>query len=351
MRRPLSLLLLPLVLSCVAPPAAEPPRPALDLPTSRFFRFERLADGVYAALGESGHVTANSGVVDLGGGEALIFDVTTTADAANDLVRFAEALSGGRVRYVVNSHAHFDHMGANMALPADVEIISTAATAEAVPAAVAAVLRDTIAGREYSLQALEENEQLLAGETDPDRRREWAYMVNTFRTAVLRNYTAIRERPPTTTFEGRHTIEGAERTVELHSFGGGHTEGDVVLYLPGEQIAFMGDLLFLGRHSPLFLSDVDSLLAAHAEVLRLGATTFVPGHGRLGSREDVEAFPRYVAAVRDVAVRLAERRTPADSVGVHDVPADYADLWWREMFFVPSVKAFMEQLAAPSGGG
>lgn len=350
MRRPLSLLLIAAACACTAPPAAGPAKPALDLQHSEFFRFERLADGVYAALAESGHVTANSGVIDLGGGEALIFDVSTTPEAANDLVRFAEAVSGGRVRYVVNSHAHFDHMGANMALPADVEIIGTAATAEAVPAAVAAVLRDTTAGRELSLRNLEQNERLLSAETDPERRREREYMVNTYRTAAARNYAVIRPRPPTTTFEGRYTIVGAERTVELHSFGGGHTAGDVVLYLPAERTAFVGDLLFLGRHTPLFLADPDSLLAAHAEVIRLGARVVVPGHGRLGSREDLEAFPGYVAAVRDVARQLAERGTPADSVGARHVPVEQAGLWWREMFFVPSVRAFMEQLAGTGEG-
>jgi glyoxylase-like metal-dependent hydrolase (beta-lactamase superfamily II) len=60
-------------------------------------------------------------------GRALVFDPFMVPEAAADLKKAAEQLTGKRVQYVVNSHRHIDHVGGN-AVFADAEIISTATT-------------------------------------------------------------------------------------------------------------------------------------------------------------------------------------------------------------------------------
>jgi cyclase len=324
-------------------PGESSGRPA---PTSPFFEFVRLADGVYAAHAASGLVTANAGVVDLGGGEALVFDATTTKAAAEDLARFAEWLSGGHVRYVVNSHGHFDHTGGNGAFGESALVIGTDASRAAMQASYAGVLADTLRGREVSRRSLAEYDSLLAAEVDPERRREWAYMRNTYQLATRRVYSDARGGLPALLFERRLSIAGPNRSVDLHEFRGGHTASDIVLHIPDADVAFVGDLLFVGRHAPLFLGDPDSLLAAHRGVLDLGVETVVPGHGTVGSRQDLEQFPAYVAAVAAVAREARETGRPADAVIGAAVPAPYRHLWWADMFFGPSVQAFYKRLSA-----
>ena len=59
-----------------------------ELSTSRHFRLEQLADGVYAAIhSEGGEAIGNAGIVDLGD-RTLVYDTFFTPQAAADL-RFA----------------------------------------------------------------------------------------------------------------------------------------------------------------------------------------------------------------------------------------------------------------------
>jgi glyoxylase-like metal-dependent hydrolase (beta-lactamase superfamily II) len=48
---------------------------------------------------------------------------------------------------------------------------------------------------------------------------------------------------PTDTFDEAMTIDMGDRVVELHYLGRGHTDGDIVVWLPEERICFAGDLV------------------------------------------------------------------------------------------------------------
>ena len=173
-------------------------------------------------------------------------------------------------------------------------------------------------------------------------------MANTYRHAVDRPYSTLSARPPTLTFERRLVIHGPERTVELHAYDG-HTASDVVLYVPADSVAFVGDLLFIGRHAPLYLADVGRLLDAHRAVLERGVKTVVPGHGPVGTREDLERFPAYVEAVESEARAPVEAGRPVEDAAAVVMPAPYDALWWGDMFLGPNVRAFYERLSEAEG--
>ena len=65
-----------------------------QLPDSRHFRLEQLAEGVYAAIHiEGGGAIGNAGIVDLGD-RTLVFDAFLAPQPAADLRTAAEALTG-----------------------------------------------------------------------------------------------------------------------------------------------------------------------------------------------------------------------------------------------------------------
>jgi glyoxylase-like metal-dependent hydrolase (beta-lactamase superfamily II) len=91
--------------------------------TSPYFHIEQLADGVYAALVREGSgALGNAGIIDLGD-ETVLFDTMLTPGAAFDLRAAAEQLTRHRIRYVVNSHWHRDHVYGNQVFT-DADIIS-----------------------------------------------------------------------------------------------------------------------------------------------------------------------------------------------------------------------------------
>ncbi|MGI8532868.1 MAG: MBL fold metallo-hydrolase [Geodermatophilaceae bacterium] len=87
---------------------------------------------------------------------------------------------------------------------------------------------------------------------------------------------------PTETFTERMSVDLGGRTVELLHLGRGHTEGDVVVWLPAERICFAGDLV--EGEAALYTGDavhLDWMSTTLDAVAALGAETMVGGRGRV----------------------------------------------------------------------
>jgi len=82
-------------------------------------RFERVTDGIYYATA-SGTMTvgANSPII-VTDEETLVIDSEITPAAARALVADLKAVTNKPVRYVVDSHYHYDHAHGNQVFMAD----------------------------------------------------------------------------------------------------------------------------------------------------------------------------------------------------------------------------------------
>src|SRR5512136_1696501 len=99
-----------------------------QLPGSRHFRLEQLAEGVYAAIHrQGGGAIGNAGIVDLGD-RTLVYDTFIAPRPAEDLKAAAEALTGRPVDTVIDSHWHSDHVWGNQVFGQDTDILSTEKT-------------------------------------------------------------------------------------------------------------------------------------------------------------------------------------------------------------------------------
>ncbi len=87
---------------------------------------------------------------------------------------------------------------------------------------------------------------------------------------------------PTLTFDEKFTLPIKDKKIELIFSGGGHTPGDIFVYLPEQKIVFTGDIVFsrrlLGVQENGALRWIKSL-----EYLRdnLKASIIIPGHGKV----------------------------------------------------------------------
>jgi len=214
------------------------------------FRLEQIATGVYAAISRTGGAAhSNAGIIDLGD-RTLIFDTLGTPKAAEELRVAAEHLTGQPATYVVNSHVDHDHWLGNQVFASDVIIISTCKTRERMVTKGTEHIRrcrENPAILEEQIRAVEER---LQSETDERWRVSLAG-----RAAGLRNeleaLPTLTLRFPDQTFEEKVVFHGTHKTVELLTWGGGHSSSDSFLLLPAERIAFMGDLGFFQFHFPL----------------------------------------------------------------------------------------------------
>jgi len=104
------------------------------------------------------------------------------------------------------------------------------------------------------------------------------------------------DRLPSVTFSDRATFylgNGAKSTrIDLLYFGPGHTDGDIVVYFPGEKVVFMGDLFFNTRDQLIHLHKNGSsfgLVKALKAILNLDADVFIHGHGNPATKKNIQA--------------------------------------------------------------
>src|SRR5215813_8534082 len=96
------------------------------------FAIKTVADGVYAAIAKPQYkINCNAAIVVLDD-SVLVVDTHSKPSAARALIAQIKKLTDKPVRYVVNTHFHWDHYQGNEAYPsswpAAIEIISSEAT-------------------------------------------------------------------------------------------------------------------------------------------------------------------------------------------------------------------------------
>jgi cyclase len=309
-----------------------------QLPPSKHFRLEQLAEGVYAAIHiDGGAAIGNAGIVDLGD-RTLIYDTFIAPQAAVDLRTAAEALTGRPIDAVIDSHWHNDHIWGNQVFSADTEIISTWETRRMFIATRGHGAYDEfMAAAEANLEATRAQFQA----TDEEgQRRQLALWID-YHQSVVDTKPILQIRAPNLTFEQRLAFHGTDRSAELFDFEGGHTESDAVLFLPQEGIVFMSDLLFIGHHAYLGGGDPDSLLRALEAVSDLDPKLLVPGHGPVGTAESLTEMGQYVRTMDGLARKLIEDGDAEETIDAMAIPQPYDD--WLFAAFFPVNMHFLYQ--------
>lgn len=114
-------------------------------------------------------------------------------------------------------------------------------------------------------------------------------------------------RAPFVEVEGevRLMLDGDE--VRVLGMGSGHTDGDLVAYLPGRKLLIAGDLINQGFEpyaDPKFGGDILALCRTLQNLMTLDFEQVLPGHGELVPRAQVQFLADYAAAL-EAEVRSA----------------------------------------------
>ncbi|ALS78746.1 MBL fold metallo-hydrolase [Planococcus sp. ANT_H30] len=285
---------------------------------TEFFTLMKMTNGVFAAIAKPGKgAFSNAGFVDLGT-ELLVFDAFNTPSAARELRQQAEKLTGKKVKYLVNSHYHGDHIFGNQIFEEEV-IISTEVTKEWIKEknAIGDMETELTETTQYlhnlKLQiSIEENEIIQQSLTN-----QYLEM-----TKLLDELPTLKLVLPSFTFERKVIISGTERNAELYCLGGGHSPSDTFLYVPQEQAAFMGDIVTEELHLPIF--QPDNFLTILKEIQKIDIQVLMPGHGQIGTTEKVDTMIQYISMLID-AVKDAQNADIllADFVANFVVPSEY----------------------------
>jgi len=218
--------------------AAAPPLAAEEL-----FELKPVADGVYAAIAKPAtKVNCNGAVILLDDG-VMVVDTFSKPSAARALMEQIKSVTPKPVKYVVDTHFHWDHYYGNEvylgAWPAGVEIISSEATRQNIEQRGIPRVKREILEVPKEIETLKAD---LAKATDATKKAE--IQENLRQTeAYLAELKAMRVTLPTLTFDRSLILYRQSRTVEILYLGKGHTDGDAVVYLPKEKVIITGDAL------------------------------------------------------------------------------------------------------------
>jgi glyoxylase-like metal-dependent hydrolase (beta-lactamase superfamily II) len=231
---------------------------------------EVLADGVYALTAEG---DPNVGAVEGEDFLVCIEAMATPVAAAGWLERLREHTSKP-VRYLVLSHYHAVRVLGASAFGADVII------------------------------AHDNTRALIAERGQQDWESELGRMPRLFRDpSSIPGLTW-----PTVTFSDRLTIQlgGGRGELVLAYCGRGHTEGDIVAWLPKQKILYAGDLV--EAQAALYTGDAfhrDWAAATLNAVAALGAEALVGGRGAVARGE--QAVAAAIGQTRDFLTTMLEQ--------------------------------------------
>jgi glyoxylase-like metal-dependent hydrolase (beta-lactamase superfamily II) len=245
---------------------------------------------------------ANSPVI-VNDDEVLIVDSSITPASARALVADIKAISPKPVRYVIDSHYHYDHAFGNQIFGPEVQVIGHDNTRRRLLTNV--MEQYTYLNSVKPVPArVEAIKQRIAQEKDPQQKATLEQQVaNSL--AYLEQVKEIRVTPPAVTFNDTMTLVRGQREMRLLYLGRGHTDTDVVVYLPKERIVCTGDLMesvvsYAGDSYP------DEWIATLDKLRALDFDTVMPGHGVVfKGKGKVEAFQRYL---RDVLTQVSALR-------------------------------------------
>ena len=233
-------------------------------------RLNRLSDRVVVAW--VGDFAQGNQMIAVASKKGIVLIDTYASRAQQQLIRTAIEKEFGRRDFfcVVNTHQHYDHTNGNP-LYADLPIIAHAAAregmrsdAQKIPAWIARVNR--------GIQGMEEKQKTLDFETVEGKtnRENIAY----WRTVIWDMENGHVPTYPNITFNDRLSVDLGDLTLELFSFPGLHTKGDILAYIPEERLLCVGDMIADGWLPPLnkdIAPDPAALLQTWQEVINRGA--------------------------------------------------------------------------------
>ena len=92
--------------------------------SGKAYKFEKITEGVYYATATGAMVTGSNNVVIVGDPNVMVVDTGTTPAAARAFLEDLKAITNKPVRYVVNTHFHYDHTDGNQVYAGKADIIA-----------------------------------------------------------------------------------------------------------------------------------------------------------------------------------------------------------------------------------
>jgi cyclase len=273
---------------------------------------EKIAEGVYlftiSSYGDVG-MCGNS-VAILTEECVLMFDSTSTPATASTVLGEVKKLTNKPVRYLVNSHWHWDHWGGNQVFAAafpDLQIITHEKNLqqmkEVEPSWNDDGLKVQLPGYVKSLeQKLDEDRSKHAPESEI---KDLEQLISADRD-FLTQKTSLTKTFPNVTFSDSMTVRPGGREINI-MHARAITIGDTYVYLPVEKILITGDIMLSPFPFAIGGTYPADWLATLQQFAKLEPNIIIPGHGK--AQTNKEFLQGYIALFQDASNQVKDDKT------------------------------------------
>lgn len=270
-----------------AAPAQEQDFSKVEIKTTQ------LAPDIYLLRGAGGNITAA-----VGSDGALLVD-DSFAPLADKIRAALKSVAGGdkAVRYVINTHYHYDHTQANLPF---------------IQGGAVVIAQDNLRTR------------LASGGTAGNGG------------TITHEIKPVEpEALPQVTFAHEITVHLSGEDAQAVHYPNAHTDGDSIVFFPKANVVAMGDIFV--RYGFPFIDinaggSVQGMIAACEDVLRKvpADAKIVPGHGELAGTEDLKTYTQMLKdTTAAVTQALHANKTLAQMKQEHILAA------WSERYSPP----------------
>lgn len=260
----------------------------------QLFDIAQAAPGVFLARARAqAHINSNAAIF-VNSSDVLVVDSHSKPSAAASLIaQIKKEITPNPVRYVVNSHFHWDHTQGNHAYRANgakVDFIASDTTKRLMSDLALQRLKASLDEVPKQLDALRTR---AAKSTSAAEKAFCAEQIRQIEAYLkeLKNYTL---ELPTITFANSHVIKDKAHDLHIEFRGRAHTAGDVVVFCPQKRAISTGDMIhglmpFIADGFPkMWPKTIDAVAALEFDRL-------LPGHGPLQvNRQPMTGMRNYI---------------------------------------------------------
>jgi glyoxylase-like metal-dependent hydrolase (beta-lactamase superfamily II) len=194
--------------------------------STNLFTIEKVADGVYAALAKPQALTNCNAAIFVNSRDVLIVDAHSKPSAAASLLaQIKKDVTTKPVRYLVNSHFHWDHtqgVAAYKATGAKVDIMASETTKQLMTQLSRDRLKESIDSVPKQIDDVQA--RLVKASTAADKER-YAELLRHLKAYQVEMKSYPLELP-TITFAKSHVIKDPAGDLHIEFHGRAHTAGD-----------------------------------------------------------------------------------------------------------------------------
>ena len=247
---------------------------------------QKVSDHVYAYAGTinpspANSFGANAGIV-IGDKGILVVDTLGSAKGARKFIEDIKRISDKPVRYVVDTHSHFDHTFGNSEFAAIHAVICAQTSCPInMNKTLPLVIKNA---KDYGI-------------TDEEAK-------------------AIKIAYPDVTSPEMMRIDLGNVSVDMLFMAPSHTDDSVMVFIPRDKVLFSGDVLFTDYYPYMGDGDITGWVKTLDFIKSVPVDKIIPGHGPVSAKKNVVEMKDYILAFDQQAKELCAKSNDIEAIFV-----------------------------------